>query len=218
LIIKASSGEVFKLPWAGNLAEKLAADSTLQSGASPTPGQAPFSPVAPSRGEIFRTRYYSFGHRAGRVTASAFAIAWSIALFIFFNFYHQYIAYYTRSDSSGGPHWQMQTLVTSDFNSWLPILNITLALTILGHLLMIVFDKYIVRQIARIILAVFGLATVITLLAIFPFNFDIIPNADASFWAPTGMTVLLLVIAVGLGIGALVRFITLMVHLAEGKY
>jgi len=219
LMLKAYSGEVFKMPWAGNLAEKLASESNYQTQVQPLSPLRPLSaPAAPSAGDAFRSRYYSFGRRAGRVVASSFAIAWSIALFIFFNFYGQYVAYYTQSNSGGASTWQMYTLINSDFNSWLPLVNTALALAVLGHIVMIVWDKYIVRQIAHIILSVFGLAAVVALLAIFPFNFNVIPNPDIAFAAQTGTTIALVLAAVGFGIGALVRFIQLIVNLAQGKY
>jgi uncharacterized membrane protein len=219
LMLKAYSGEVFKMPWAGNLAEKLASESKYQTQDQPlSPLQPLKSPAAHSAGDDFRSRYYTFGRRAGRTVASSFAIAWSIALFIFFNFYSQYVAYYTQSNSGGASAWQMYTLITSDFNSWLPVVNTALALGVVGHVIMIVLDKYIVRQMAHIVLSVFGLAAVVTLLAIFPFNFDVIPNPDIAFAAQTGTTIALVLAAVGFGIGALVRFIQLIVNLAQGKY
>jgi hypothetical protein len=70
----------------------------------------------------------------------------------------------------------------------------------------------------ELVLSAFGLATVISLLVIFPFDFSVIPNADAAFWVPTGLTITLIIIAVGIGIGAIVRFIQMIVNVVEGKY
>ncbi len=229
LMIKANAGEVFKLPWAGDLAEKLTVESMRQTTAQPanmpeTPMTAntvePLSPSTPqtARKETFRSKYYSFGAMTARRVGSAFAIAWSGVLLVFFNFYNQYLAYYEHVSVGGSTQWQRYTLITGDFNAWLPILNTTLALSIIGHALMITFDKYILNQITRIVLDVFGLATVAALLAIYPFNFDVIPNPDAVIGAQIGVTVTLVMIAVGFGIAALVRFIQLMVNVARGEY
>jgi uncharacterized membrane protein len=234
LMVKAIGGEVFKMPWAGNLAERVTNDSMRPYAPQPAKQEeaikaehiaepvAPITPVAPmaksNRGADFADKYYSVGARTGRAVGSAFAIAWSVVLLVFFNFYNQYIAYYEPFQSGSTTQWQMHTLITTGFNAWLPILTTTLVLGIIGHTILIVFDKYVLRQIVEIILSVFSLATVVTLLSLFPFNFNVIPDPNVATWVTFGITVGLIVVAVGLGIGALVRFIQLIVNTAEGKY
>jgi uncharacterized membrane protein len=234
LMVKAIGGEVFKMPWAGNLAERVTNDSMRPSApqaarqeeavkteyiAEPMTPITPVTPLAKSnRGDEFRDRYYSAGARTGRAVASAFAIAWSVVLIVFFNFYSQYIAYYEPFQSGNATQWQMNTLITAGYNGWLPILTTTLVLSIIGHAILIVFDKYVLRQIVQIVLNVFGVATVVTLLSLFPFNFNVIPNPDVANWVTFGVTVGLIFIAVGFGIGAIVRFIQLIVNMVEGKY
>jgi hypothetical protein len=158
------------------------------------------------------------GARTGRIVGSVVAIAWSVALLIFFNFYNQYIAYYEPYQAAGATQWHIHTLITSGFNGWLPILTLTLVLTVIGHAVLIAFDKYVLRQIIEIILNVFGIATVVTLLRIFPFDFSVLPSAAAETGTTIGVTVVFIIVAVGLGIGALVKFIQLIVNVAEGKY
>lgn len=234
LMVKAVGGEVLKMPWAGDLAERITSDSMRPYTQQPVRPEdtvktehiaeplAPISPAPPqarpSRADEFKDRYYSSGARSGRAVGSAFAIAWSVILLVFFNFYNQYIAYYDPFQSGNITQWQMHTLITPGFSAWLPILTATLVLSIIGHTILIVFDKYALRQIVEIILNVFSLATVITLLSLFPFNFNIIPNPDVAYWVTFGVTAGLIVLAVGFGIGALVRFIKLIVNIAEGKY
>ena len=53
------------------------------------------------------------------------------------------------------------------------------------------------------------------LLVIFPFNFSVIPDATARGVVPIAVTIALVFIAVGLGVGALVRFIRLIVNLSK---
>ncbi len=250
LMVKAVNGEVFKMPWAGDLAERLTNDSmntprqaapqeqaypreqaAAQSQAAPQEAipVIPIEPVAPAstrtsytsreeRIERFRSRYYSSGARAGRIVGSAFAIAWSAALLIFFNFYNQYIAYYEQINAGGTTQWQMHTLVNSDFSLWLPILTATLVLSIIAHAIMIVYDKYLLREAAHLVLDVLGAVTVVTLLSIYPFDFSSIPNGDVVTGLSVGITVTLVLFAIGFSIGALVRFIKLVVNLGEGKY
>jgi uncharacterized membrane protein len=235
LMVKAIGGEVYKLPWAGNLAERLTHESlrpaapftsrpeyvfteanSASAGANEPISQA--APPRPSKAEAFKARYYSPRRRSARMAASAVAIAWCIALLVFFNYYNQYIAYYEPVYNNGVTHWQAHTLITSGFTAWLPILNVTLILSIIGQTLRIAFDKYILNQSLRIVLDVFAIATVVTLLTLFPFNFSPIPNPEVAFGVSTGLTIGLIVLAIIIGIGALVKFISLLVHLAAGKY
>jgi len=107
MMVKASSGEWYKLPWTGDAAERIVAssrvtgeesepppsESTVQSEtAAPAPSRAAESG---ERAEERRRRH--FRSRSGRIVASAFAIAWSVVLLIFFNFFNQYVAYYQWS-------------------------------------------------------------------------------------------------------------------------
>jgi uncharacterized membrane protein len=245
LMIKAYGGETYKVIWAGNLAEKLANEVNVSSSAPPVPPAPPAPPQPPtqvmplsppppsqssyqtstksesqtsqqqteriSRQDSFRSKYYSFGSRAGRITGSAFAIAWSIALIIFFNFFSNYIGYFNSNH-------QWQTFVTSDFRLWLPIVSVTLILAIVGHTIMIIFDRYWLRQIAEVVLDIFSLATIITLLSIFPFDFSVLPNATVAYWAWLGLKITLILISVGIVIGVIVKFIKFIVNLAEGRY
>jgi len=66
--------------------------------------------------------------RTGEIIGSAFAIAFNVAAFIFFNFYHQYFAYYHET---GGV---VAEAADADFaySAWLPVLNVAIALTIIG--------------------------------------------------------------------------------------
>ncbi len=264
LMVKAVQGEYFKLPWAGDLAERLtresmrpvapqpsAADSPASGGGSGQQGwpgsaaitaeTAAYSAAAPAAGSInseslrkasiseprhqekarkpdASEKYYQPGARTGRIVGSSFAITWAVILLVFFNFFNQYIAYYEPVYSTGITTWHMYTLVTSEFSNWLPILNTTLLFSIIGHAFLIAYDRKSLNHIVHIILNVFSVATIVTLLAIFPFDFSPIPNHDAVTAITIGLTVTLVVFAVCYGIGALVRFVQLIVTLVEGKY
>ena len=237
LLVKAISGDYLKVPWVGDLAEKLANNSfglptrantseekiivETATSEQPNAGDVPRE-EAPHKEKIsnaadFKARYYSGGARAARITGSAFAIAWCVVLLVFFNFYNQYIAYYEPMHN-GSTNWRMHTLVTSDFRLWLPILSTTLVLSIVGHAVLIAVDMYFLRKIFRIIMDGFGAATVIWLLFLFPFDFNAIPNQIGADAASFGVRVALVLISIGLIIGAIVKFIQLIVHLVQGKF
>jgi uncharacterized membrane protein len=239
MMVKAVNGEMFKLPWAGNLAERLANDSTPPASQSPANNPPPESPQADKAGEMhsspaaenirravqsscredtFTDKYYSASQRTGRMVGSAFAIAWSVALLIFFNFYNQYIAWYEPLHTGSSTQWQMHTLITSDFNSWLPVVTATLVLTIIGHAVAITFDKYVLRQAVRTVLDVLNAVSAISLLVIFPFNFSILPGTTAADGVTIGLTIGLIFVAICCGISALVNLIQLIVHSIKGEY
>ena len=77
-----------------------------------------------------------------------------------------------------------------------------------------IFDRYVLRETTIIILNLFGIATVLTLLSIFPFDFSQIPNNTVAQVSPIITTIVLIGITVGLGIGTLVSFIKLLVNVS----
>ena len=139
-------------------------------------------------------------------------------MLIFFNWFNQYVAYYNGDTVNGVIRWTRQTFFTSDISTWLPILNATLVVTIICHVIMILIDRDILRQALKVIMSGFGLATVITLLVVYPFDFSVIPNHAAETGTNLGVTISLIIIAVGIGIGLLVGFIKLLISSAKAFF
>lgn len=222
------------MPWAGNLAERLTNESMglhtqpdmtksrLDEKTPPVEPAEPAPTASPvterSKSDEFRSNYYSAGARSGRITGSAFTIAWSAALLIFLNFYNQYIAYYEPFQSESITRWQAHTLITAEFNAWLPIATASLVLAIIGHAFLIAFDKYVLRETVQIFLDAFAAVVFITLLYLFPFDFSPLPSLELVRGVTIGVTISLILIAVGFGIGALVRLILLVANVAKGRY
>jgi hypothetical protein len=125
------------------------------------------------------------------------------------------VAYYSADATGGVVTWTKQPFFTDEIGLWLLILNTTLAVSIIGHIVLIIMDRRLLRRAIHIIVDGFGLATVVTLLTVFPFDFDVIPNAVAAAATNIGVTVVLICIAVGIGISLLVRIIKLLVDLAK---
>jgi uncharacterized membrane protein len=215
LMVKAYHNQLYKVPLAGDWAEKLSGVSPgedvgiKEEDKSTRPPRPPKPPPTAPAGDYFRTT------RGGRITSSSFAIAWSFALLIFFNFFNQYLAYYHLEKIDSVTRWvRYPVLITVDFNTWLPFLTTALVLSIIGHIILIIFDKYILRETILIVLNLFGIAVVSALLSIFPFDFSLIPNTTVASVLPVIITVVLICIAVGIGIAALVSFIRLIVNVA----
>jgi uncharacterized membrane protein len=225
LIVKASNGEWYKLPWAGDVAEKMVASSggvgeysegppsepTAESEVAPTP------PLAADSGKQTEDRIHRHDRsRNARIVGSAFAIAWSIALLIFFNFFNQYVAYYSSETVDGITTWIRYPFFTENVNLWLPVLTATLIISIIGHIIMIIFDRYILRELIHVIINAFALWTILTLLSVFPFDFTVIPDPAAVDATYFGVRIFLIFIAVAVGIALLVRAIKLIVNVVRG--
>jgi hypothetical protein len=137
-------------------------------------------------------------------------------LLIFFNFFNQYIAYYQSETVDGVTTWIRYPFFTEDVNLWLPILTTALAVSIIGHIILIVRDRYILREIIHIVIDAFALWTTATLLSIFPFDFSVIPNPTAVDATYLGVRIFLILISIGIGIAILVRVIKLIVDVVRG--
>jgi len=226
MIVKASSGEWYKLPWAGDVAEKIVASSRVTGEYSEPPpleptaeseAAAPTPPPTADLGKRIGDKVDAhFKSRSGRITASAFAIAWSIVLLIFFNFFNQFVAYYHSETVDGITTWIRYPFFTEDINLWLPILTTTLIITIIGHIILIILDRYILREMIHIVINAFALWTVLTLLSVFPFDFSVIPSTTAADATYLGVRIFLIFISVGVGIAILVGVIKLIVNVARG--
>jgi uncharacterized membrane protein len=226
MIVKASSGEWYKLPWAGDVAERMVASSGVTGEYSEPPPSEPTAeseaaaptppPAADSGKRIGDKMDAHFKSRSGRITASAFAIAWSIALLIFFNFFNQYVAYYNSETVGGITTWIRYPFFTEDINLWLPILTATLIISIIGHIILIILDRYILREMIHIVINAFSLWTVLTLLSVFPFDFSVIPNPAAADATDLGVRIFLIFISVVVGIAILVSVIKLIVNVVRG--
>ena len=212
LMVKAYQGQLYKIVLAGDLAEKMSSVSankdkeTTEITKTEEPSQPP-TPTEPGKRAGDKAENYFKSAKSGRITSSSFAIAWSFVFLIFFNYFNEYIAYYDFETAG----WVRYPVLTEDFGAWLPILTVALTLSIAGHIILIVFDRYILRETTLIILNLFGIAVVLTLLSIFPFDFSAIPNATIADIAPIIATIVLIGITVGLVIGTLVSFIRFIV-------
>ena len=217
LMVKAYQGETYKLPVIGSLAEELAWRTRPNRSMSREMDNGPRHAASGTGRDDKGLLGNQNSTKMGRVTISAFTIAWSIVLLVFFNYFYRYVAYYNGDTIQGNTTWTQYSLFTEDIHRWLPILTITLGLTILFHVVMIIFDKYILRETATIILEGLAFATTVSLLSIFPFDFSVIPDSTAADMAGLGMAVVLIGISFGFGVGLLARAIKLIVRLATGK-
>lgn len=135
--------------------------------------------------------------RASRITTDIIAIVWSIATLVFFNFFRDYIAFYHDG--------MREPLITPEFVKWLWIHNPMLVLLLIRHSISLAYKRYIFRESILIFLALLGVASTATLLSLFPFDFSILPSADAAKWSELGLRIALILTIIVYSIEALVR-------------
>ena len=224
LMIKAYQGELYKIPVAGDIAVKAMPpgetlseqESVSAQGKEPVEPGAPPEPGSGDATQVLgiqqRMDTYYTNTRVARTTGSSLAIAWSVILLVFFTFFYRYVAYYNPETFHGVTTWTRYPLLTDDYFLWLPILVTTLVLSIVGHIVVMVYDKYWLRQMVLIILNVLGIITVVSLLTIFPFNFTVIPGVAIANVVSIVVRITLIVTAVGLSVGTLVMFVQLVAN------
>ena len=120
--------------------------------------------------------------------------------------FHEYIAWYTREPDGSVTR---LPVLTNDYFIWLPIPVLASILAIVAYAVMIICDRFWFRMTAQIVVIIIGVAVVVSLLSIFPFDFSVIPNATAVAVVPTVVTAFLILMAVVYGVSALVLFLRL---------
>ncbi len=227
LMVKAYLGEHYKVPLAGDIAEAIhrsiwKSDIVADSSAESTVGtkgeeKGDFSASVSQKADDFGKKVDDYFNRTrtGRIIGYSFAIFWNIVLIIFFSLFYQYIAWYSVGDDG---NLIVMPLLTSDFLSWMPVLITSLSICIVANIILIVYDRYWFREAVQILLEIIGMAVVIYLIIIFPFDFSVIPNAVATEILPTVTKAVLIFVSVAFGVSALVRFIKMVLNIENREY
>ncbi len=229
LMIFAYRGELYRVPLAGDVAARFSGATASDISRPSVSGTRDSEPevkeekqiqgqqaaVAPQINEGTKSTKGadSFGKsRAGRLTGDAFAIAWDVVLLIFFNFYNSYIKVYEFQQAN---NWVSYPILTSSFVSWLVILDVALFISIAAHIILIVFDKYILREAIHLVLNVIGIVVVGSLLLIYPFTFANIPDTVLAAALPVGIASACGLVLLILMITTVVRLVKLIVNAAR---
>lgn len=227
LMVKAHQGELYKVPLAGQVAEGIlpaewrggnpeagagrsAGEPAAAEGTAEQPDSTVTSALSPSKKGAkveMRQDDSSRRPRADSIAGYSVVISFNVALLIFFSFFHRYVAWYS-TDPDGTI--TRLPLLTADYFTFLPILVAAFLITIIAYIVLITYDPYWLRETLQIALAVIGIVVITNLLLIFPFDFSVIPDNYVANIMPGVATAIFVLIAVGLGVGALVRFIKLM--------
>jgi hypothetical protein len=130
------------------------------------------------------TRPSTASRRAGYVIAAAInaAVLWLI---------HEW------------PGWDAVPFLTTDFETVLWLIDLSLVVTIALNLLYLVRDPRWLTAAGAVVTTVIGLAAAVRMLRVFPFDFG-----DSEFW-PVVVRVLLWLAIIGAGIGIVANLVTL---------
>jgi hypothetical protein len=141
-------------------------------------------------------------------------IFWTVASIIFLAFFHKYIAWYTT-----GPDGSVTRLpmLTDEYFIWLPIAITASILAIVAYTFMVFYNEYRLRMTVNLIGFIIGIAVVVSLVSIFPFDFSVIQNATAADVVPIMVTVILILQAIFYVIVALYTFVKLRRYIAKQK-
>jgi hypothetical protein len=148
--------------------------------------------------------------RNARITGYCFAIAWSIIFIVFFTFFSKYIAFYLFDSQSDT--WIIMPVITPAFSTWLPFVNASLLVSIIGNVVLIINDSFYFNNITNIIMHFFSILAAAALLIIFPFDFSVMPAASvlSAILHPL-IRIALIVIIVGLSVGLIARFVKIII-------
>jgi len=145
----------------------------------------------------------SYENKRGRRAFSyVWNIIWSLVLIIFFNFFSSYIAYYQFEQSNGALAWHKFSIITSDFSKLVPLITAGLFIIVVGNIILLIFDRYILARIIEIVCAIFAVAVIANFLLLFPIDFNIIPYDKVAELLPlilkiiSGLIILILVIQI----------------------
>ena len=138
--------------------------------------------------------------------SSRSTIFWTVVSIIFFTFFHKYIAWYTTVADGSVTRLPM---LTDEYFIWLPIAITASILAIVAYTVMFFYNEYRLRMTVNLIGFIIGIAVVVSLVSIFPFDFSVIPNATATNVVPIAVRVFLSLQAIFYVIVALYTFIKL---------
>jgi hypothetical protein len=142
--------------------------------------------------------------RCGEIGSDLSIILVTAVQLIFFVFFYEYIAWYSREPDGSVAR---QSLLTDDYFTWLPFPIVASILVIVASIVMIVYTGRRFRQGATLSFNLLGIMVVVALLVIFPLDFSVIPNATAAKVVPIAVRVFFVLLAVFYAVTAVVMVV-----------
>ena len=154
----------------------------------------------------------SQGSRCGDIASDLFIILVTATQLIFFTFFHEYIAWYTREADGSITRLSM---LTDDYFNWLPIPTIGSIIVIVASFATIIYSEYWFRTVIQIMFNMIGIVIAVALVLIFPFDFSVIPNANAVDVVPKAVRAFFILLATFYAATALFMLVKLKRHTAH---
>lgn len=145
-------------------------------------------------------------NRSGEAGEDVMIILITAAQLIFLTFFHRYISWPARAPDGTVTRLSM---LTDAYFSWLAFPITASIIVIVASLAMIVYRNYWFRKAVWVGFSLIGIAVVVSLLIMFPFDFSVLPNATAVEVVPKAVTVSLIVQATFYTVAAIVLFVRL---------
>ncbi len=98
--------------------------------------------------------------------------------------------------------------ITSALNEVLWIINLTVIATIIGNIILLIFNPKWFKHIVKIILNILAIAAVYSIYSIFPFNFS-------SFLADWSVTIALIFVMIGIAIATIIELLFLIFNIIK---
>jgi hypothetical protein len=156
--------------------------------------------------------------RSSLITSSSFSIAISLILIVGLNFFNQYIALYVPYVSGDSSYWTREPFLTPEYSSWLPIATIGLVLIVIGQVLILILKKYLWQELILMVSNLIGIAVILSLLNIYPFDYSSIHDPSWAQALPLLINIFLGIIVFGLIVAVLVRGIKLIITVTTKIY
>jgi hypothetical protein len=129
-------------------------------------------------------------------------VIWSLVFIIFFNFFSKYIAYFQYEKVEGLLKWNVYPIITSGFSKLIPLITAGLLVILIGNIILLIFDRYVLSRIVEILSSIFAVAVLANIILVFPFDFNVLPYDQLSEMLPLilkllfGLIIFILVILI----------------------
>ena len=154
-------------------------------------------------------------NQTGETSSHISIILVTLAQFIFFAFFHKYIAWpITGSDGNV----TRLSMLTDDYFTWLPIMITGSIIVVIASIVMIIHGGYRFQRIIQIGFNIIGIVISISLVSIFPFDFSVIPNETAADVVPTVVRIFFIVWSIFYGVISVFMFIRIRRYSTRQKY
>ena len=147
--------------------------------------------------------------KSGEISSHSSIILVTLTQFIFFTWFHKYIAWNVTGQDGSVIRLSM---LTDAYFTWLPIMITGSILVIAAYIGMIIYYNYKFYKLVDISSSVIGLIISGSLAIIFPFDFRVLPNATAVDIVPIIVRVFFIALAVFYSGSAIIHFSKLKKH------